>query len=273
VALDGQPAMAVTDSGVPFLVGPVWLGVYGTGPGPITVDFDDIIVRDASAPAAIALAAGIVRRLDAAIPDPNILAAVRIDAIGVSVQNGDAPDVHDVAAQEADVVVRRVDDGQVANNDIATPRQRDRLGTASARPVAVDLARAENADLRQVESLQERKAEVTGFGIRERLVAKLFDRIEIRVVGADDQGGAGIEAQGEATSQVQAAQEIVPRGEVDRPTRLCGRVDGRLNAASVLRPAVALCAVVAHVKLRAALGDPQRSSGEDRRHRQSNGSP
>src|SRR5882672_6119490 len=198
----------------------------------------------------------VVLRLDQAVANAHILAAVRIYPIGVSVPDGDAQDIHAVAAKETDVVVRRVGDGQVMNPDIPTPFQGDRLGAFTSRPVTIDLPWPENAEIGQVVPLEKGEAEVAGFRVRKRVIAEAFDRIEIRVILAGDQGRAGVESQGDVTAEVKGAGEVLAGRKGDCSPRLPGRVNGGLDRAGVDRAAVALCPMVADIEFGANLGGP-----------------
>lgn len=90
---------------------------------------------------------GIVPRLDMALRHVDILVAVEIDAVRVSVQDGDALDVDTVAAEESDTVVAGVGDRQIADLDPVAGPERDRLRPLPVPAVAVDGARADDAKL------------------------------------------------------------------------------------------------------------------------------
>src|SRR4029453_6763833 len=119
-----------------------------------------------------------------------VTAAVRIDAVGVPVSDGEAADVDVVAAQQADVVVRRVVEGQIPDRDLTTLLERDQLGTAARAPVAVDPARPGEADVLQAASLQQGEVEVGGLAVRERLVGEPLVPREIGVGGGPPPVGA-----------------------------------------------------------------------------------
>src|SRR5712692_5548257 len=72
--------------------------------------------------------------------------------------------------------------------------------------------------------------------------------IEVRVIRAGDQDGAGRESKGDTTSQVKGARHILARRELDGASRLSRGINSGLNGASVFRPAVALCAIAARVE-------------------------
>src|SRR5690242_19342755 len=48
-----------------------------------------------------------------AIGDANVAAAIWIDAVAVPVPNRDAKDVHKIAAEETDIVIGRIVDGEI----------------------------------------------------------------------------------------------------------------------------------------------------------------
>ncbi len=214
----------------------------------------------------------VVPRLDAAVADPDVPAAVRIDPVRVSVQDGDTGDVHVVAAEEADVVVRRVGDGEVTNPDVTAPLEGDRLGAPSARAVPIDPTWTQDAHPGQVASLEQGEAEVRGFPIREGVVAERLDRIEIRVVLAGDQDRASVETEGDATAEAERAGTVLPGREGHRSPRWPDRVDGGLDRAGIDGAAVSSGAISADGSLR-GLGGPNGSAGDEERREEPGGAP
>src|SRR4029453_6400162 len=151
----------------------------------------------------------VVPRLDVAGVDPDIAAAVGIDPVGVSIPNGDALNIDAIAAEETDVVVWRIDDGQLMNRGVPTSFQSDRLGTSASRPVPVDSPWPENAEANQVAALEKGKAEVRGLRVRMRVMVEALDRIEIRRLLAGDQHRARPKAHGDVAPQMERAREII----------------------------------------------------------------
>src|SRR4029077_19309938 len=168
-------------------------------------------------------------RVDAAGGDPDVLAAVRIDAVRVPVHDGDPDDVDRVAAEQAHVVVARVRDGHVAKLDLPAFLEGDGLRSVATRPVAVDPAGAEDADVLQALPLEEGEAEAGGLRVRERLVAELLDRIEVGVVGAGHQGRAGRQLHGDAAAEADGAGAVGAGREVDGAPGGGRGVDGGLD--------------------------------------------
>src|SRR5262249_54952851 len=102
----------------------------------------------------------VVTRFDMASGDARVPAAIEIDAIGVPVQDADALDAHALAAEEADVVVSGIGDGQIADLDPLACLEGDRLWASPASPVAVDPARAQDANAPDPVTAQQREAEI-----------------------------------------------------------------------------------------------------------------
>ena len=152
--------------------------------------------------------------------------------------------------------------------DIATLLEGDWFWTTAFRPVPVDPARSENADVLQRTSLEQSEPEIRGFSVRKGVVAELFIGIEIRVVRAGDQGGAGREAQSDVISQAKRARHVLSGRKVDGATRSARGVDGGLDCAGVLAPAGSPCAKVAHIDLGGfarAPKDPRKKQWGDER--------
>src|SRR5262249_35717952 len=116
--------------------------------GEVTADHAHVLRRAASAQRQARLEAErVVTRLDVAVRDAHIPAAIRIDAIRVAVQHRHALDIDVLAAEEAHVVVAGVGDRQAADLDALAFPEPDRLRALALPAIAVDRAGADDADL------------------------------------------------------------------------------------------------------------------------------
>src|SRR5262249_24539140 len=170
-------------------------------------------------------------------------------------------DVDVIAPEQADVVVRRVLQRQVADRDAAALLERDQLRPAARAPVPIDPPRPVDGELLSAAPLQEGKAEVGGLSIRERLVAQLLVRIEIRVVGAGDEDRAGRQAQCDPAPEVQGTGDVLSRRKEDDTARR-GAGDRGLDGGGILGLALAACAVFADGALDRSTGGRNSPRGD-----------
>ncbi len=95
-----------------------------------------------------------------------MLAAIRIDAVGVTIQDRHTFDVHVTATQQADVVIGRVLDRDVAHRNVTTVFEGDGFRSMPLGAVAIDHARTHDADVFHVLATQQRVLKIRRLVVR-----------------------------------------------------------------------------------------------------------
>ena len=161
---------------------------------------------------------GVVPGFDVAIGDADMVAAIGINAVAIAVEDGHAFDVHVIAAQQADVVIGRIANRDVAHRDVAAILQRDRLGAVALGPVAVNGAGTDDPDMFHVLRPHQRVVEIGRLVVGEGLEIQLLVGIEVLLVRAGDQRGAGIQEERDLAFEPHRAGQVFAGREIDRPT-------------------------------------------------------
>jgi hypothetical protein len=174
-----------------------------------------------------------------------VAATIRVDAIGISVADGDVANGDMLTVEQADVVVRRVLDDQVLDHHVTALLEGDRLRAAARSTVTIDPAWTHDGEVLHAAALKQGEVEVRRFAVGKGIVLELLVAIEIGIVPACDERGVSRELQDETIPQPQRAGKIVPGREEHDVARLGGS-DGGLNGCSVAALAIAASAVVAN---------------------------
>src|ERR1043166_6553392 len=106
-------------------------------------------------------------------------ARIRVNSIAIAIADRDSNDVDEIAAEQANIVIRRIYNGKVANEDVATKFQGDGFRPAAAVAGHVNSARSENGDVLNFTSANEGEIEIGCLVIRKGVVIQLFVFIEV----------------------------------------------------------------------------------------------
>ena len=136
------------------------------------------------------------------VGNPHVAAAVRIDAIGIAVENRHPVHIDVIAAQKADCVVRGIPHRDAADRDVLDVLERNRLRPAAFFAVAVDHALAVHGYFLDVFSREQGVMEVGCLLVGVRGIIQLLVRIEIVVVGARENRGARGEVKSDAALEM-----------------------------------------------------------------------
>ena len=88
------------------------------------------------------------------------MAAIGINAVAIAIENRHAFDVHEIATEQADVVIGRIPDGDVADGDVTAILQRNGFRPLALGPVAVNAPGADDTDMLHVLPPQQRIVEI-----------------------------------------------------------------------------------------------------------------
>src|SRR5258706_10117069 len=80
----------------------------------------------------------VIPRFDEAIGDADVMATIGIDSIAIAVENGHSFDIYEIAAQQADIVIRRIADRYVPHGNMAAILYRDWFCPATFVAVSID---------------------------------------------------------------------------------------------------------------------------------------
>jgi hypothetical protein len=152
---------------------------------------------------------GVVARLDRAVGDADVPAAVGVDPVGMAVLDGHGANIHFVAAQQADRVVAGIGHRDAVDPDPPALPEGDGLGALARAPIAVDAPGPDDGDALEPASLEEREREVARLAIGERLVAVVFRRVERAVVRARDEDGVALEPERHAAAQPKSPRRVL----------------------------------------------------------------
>jgi len=168
-----------------------------------------------------------------------------------------------LTAQQANIVIGRIAQRDIANEDLLASFQRNGFGPPALAAIAIDGAAAQDGDVLDILAPDQGEIKKTGFPVCCIGKIQFFIRIEICFVRAGLESGAVIQMERDMVLQAQGAGNINATRKIDRASALtAARIDRLLQAAGVIAPVVAFGTIAAHIK-RAALAAERAQSGEE----------
>ena len=184
-----------------------------------------------------------------AVGNPDMMAAVRVNAFTVRTKDGYTMDIHIVASQEADAVIRGIYNRNVTNIDGLTALNGNRFWAPAFPTIPIDPPRADNGNVSNIFTPDQAVVKIGCFAIRIRFIVKIFVRVKIGFIRARANCGSRVQVKCDGVSEVDAPGNVCPPWKINcAAARFRALVNSLLDGAGILGLGVPAGAVFDNVK-------------------------